>query len=219
LAALEEEGARGSRQEKIKLQQQLREAEEAHRVYMLNKMKNVTRQRNDTQRAELKERRQLDDDMDKLLQREALVDRQIRKCQGSYHPQPLGYDRFWNRFWWFDGYGSGITAVNEYGLTSAQTNTKATRNQPVLLPFASGRLWVEGVGRCDFLGHVSGCRGRQAGKRRMYNSREGINRDQDPFITLPEGFNGIGVGDVGPNTKCPIFIICLHFSLIAVGFG
>lgn len=125
------------------------------------------------------ERRKLTDKLGKFQKKDALLDREIRRHAGCIRARPLGRDRFWNRYWFFDGYGSGVFGVMEPCMVGA-SQTKTLN----LLPYAAGRILVEGVGTAPWLGQVSGQR------RRRYLKE---NSTPTPFPasfgtnSLPEG--------------------------------
>jgi hypothetical protein len=91
-------------------------------------------------------------------------------------------------YFWLDGYGSGMTAVQD-----CHGNQGNVRN---LLPYSSGRLFVLGSGRPAYLGHVSGASARQISGKRKVVDMKALEQQEvdgwiaDPFVTLPLGFDG-----------------------------
>jgi hypothetical protein len=191
LNELEEKDIRGSRQEKVKLQQELRDAEDELRSYELKKARDQARERTAELRAKAQERRQLDSDLSKIHQQELHIDREIRTRSGAFRVKPIGYDRFWNKYWWVDGYGSGLNGTYEYGVT-ARAST--------LLPYATGRLWIEGRGQQPYLGLVSGASKMMSSKRKVVEEHDIPGWKQDPFVTLPHGHGSHKPGEaIGKN--------------------
>ena len=115
------------------------------------------------------------------------LDLNFRSHGGIIRMRPLGYDRFWNRYWWFDGYGTGLTSVQENGNTP--------RGPHGSIPYASGRLWVEGSGHQDFLGFVSGASKMMASKRKISDEVHIPGWKPDAFVTLPFGYSTLKPGD------------------------
>lgn len=76
-----------------------------------------------------KEQKQLDDDMLDNANRDDWVEREFRRYQNVPRVRPLGKDRFFNRYWWFDGVGSA-DLVSETG-------------EEIL--WGTGRLFIQGA--------------------------------------------------------------------------
>jgi hypothetical protein len=142
--------SRIKRQEKLRYQQLLRDAEEAKRQAEHNAKREEMRARNAEMKVKAGERKKLDDEAHRIAKRDEALDRDIRRHLGCVRIRPLGKDRFWNKYWWLDAFGSGLAAVNELS-----QSTKASAH---LIPFGTGRLWVEGAGHPQWLGTVSGVR-------------------------------------------------------------
>ena len=184
---LELEANDGPRQEKMRLQTQIREIEDGIHQTKLEAARALARERN----AKSREKRKLDSEMEKIEIRELELDRAIRTSAGCLRVKPLGMDRFWNKYWWLDGYGSGVLGVLEYGFVGPKASTIA---------YGTGKIWVEGAGKLDCLGYVSGgANGMLPGKRRRAVANDADSRWCDPFVTIPEGFEdrlpGEGMGE------------------------
>ena len=78
------------------------------------------------------------------------------------------------------------------GMMEYNAGTGYSSRAPHLIPYGTGRLWVEGVGKEPFLGEVSGASGRQIGKRR----KAGEDSKTDPLVTLPSGHQGVMSRDI-----------------------
>lgn len=193
VASVTSETSRVSRKELIQLQQSLKEAQNFARVADLKKARAEAQIKNALKREKAEQRRKLDAEMDQTYQREELVDRELRKFSGGVGVRALGRDRFWNKYWWFDGYGSGVAGIMEHGVQTGKTSH--------LSPFGTGKLFVEGSGKQPFLGQVSGITGRQAGQRRVMIFRDpSYHKSDDPFVMIrdQEG-QAQGVASLGDN--------------------
>jgi hypothetical protein len=164
----------------------LREVEDEARAVRAKLAAEKSKNRTANNRAKADQKRKLESDLETLDGREIVLDREFRKYSGV-RMRPLGRDRFWNRYWWFDGFGSGIAGVFE----STMSAGLVTR-QYHLLPYATGRVFVEGAGQVGYLGHVSGMVQRAR--------RKGEEEGWDHFVTLPQGFQGVEPGaSIGQN--------------------
>jgi hypothetical protein len=185
-----------NRQEKVKLQSQLKELEDDYQKRKLEKALALAREKNAAARERSETKRRMDNDLAKLLKRELHLDREMRKVGGCIRLRPLGRDRFWNRYWWFDGYGSGSACVLEYGASGPWSKANT-------IPYGSGRLWVEGVGMPDYLGLFSGGlgggSGSSRGRKRKARGIEGTDEVFDPTITMPLGYEGNPPGSHAGN--------------------
>lgn len=128
-AISDEDLSRTSRQEKSKVQQQIKETEEAKRAAEIRREKALSRQKSAANKAKLAEKRVIYEGLLKLLKREAVVDRDLRSLGGGIRGRPLGRDRFWNRYWWFEGYGSGMAGVMEFNASTGYS-TRGTNLIP-----------------------------------------------------------------------------------------
>ncbi|KAF8961901.1 hypothetical protein BGZ46_001268 [Entomortierella lignicola] len=91
-----------SRQEKLKRQQQERELLESRRNQDLMRQKALSKARSAEQKARLDARKKLADKENLLIRKEEQVDRDVRRYAIA-RVKPLGKDRFFNRYWYFDG--------------------------------------------------------------------------------------------------------------------
>jgi len=91
-----------SRQEKLKRQQLEREQEEHRKNQDILRRRAVNKAKSAEQKARLDARKKLHDQENALLRREDQIDRDSRRCAVA-RIKPLGQDRFFNRYWYFDG--------------------------------------------------------------------------------------------------------------------
>jgi len=117
-----------SRRRAMKEKAAEREAEEAMRIAKVAQDK-VKKSETKQQAAEKK---RLEDEFSELSTKLRHVDYDLRAHMYALRAKPLGLDRFGNKVWWLDGYGSAVL-INEKG-------------QPVL---GTGRIYVQGVETLD----------------------------------------------------------------------
>ena len=117
-----------SRRRAMKEKAAEREAEEAMRVAKVAQDK-VKKSETKQQAAEKK---RLQDEFAVLSTKLRHVDYDLRAHMYALRAKPLGSDRFGNKVWWLDGYGSAVL-INEKG-------------QPVL---GTGRIYLQGVDALD----------------------------------------------------------------------
>ncbi|KAG0367850.1 ATP-utilizing chromatin assembly and remodelling N-terminal-domain-containing protein [Gamsiella multidivaricata] len=91
-----------SRQEKLKRQQMERELQESRRHQDLLRQRALTKARSAEQKARHDTRKRLADKEHALNRKEEQVDRDVRRFAIA-RVRPLGKDRFYNRYWYFDG--------------------------------------------------------------------------------------------------------------------
>ncbi|KAG0209294.1 hypothetical protein BGX28_010397 [Mortierella sp. GBA30] len=91
-----------SRQEKLRRQQLERELQETRRHQDLLRQRALTKAKSAEQKARHDARRRLTDKEHSLNRKEEQVDRDSRRY-GIARVRPLGKDRFYNRYWYFDG--------------------------------------------------------------------------------------------------------------------
>jgi hypothetical protein len=82
----------------------------------------------------LAERRKLDEDLNRQERRLEAIEREFRQLFGVGRTRHLGKDRFFNRYWWLDGMGSG-QLISSNGTTA----------------YGTGRLFVQGPNPFDLL--------------------------------------------------------------------
>ncbi|KAG0379361.1 hypothetical protein BGX24_000705 [Mortierella sp. AD032] len=91
-----------SRQEKLKRQQMEREQQESRRNQDLLRQRAMNKARSVEQKMRYDARKKLTDRESALNRKEEQVDRDSRRY-GIARVRPLGKDRFYNRYWYFDG--------------------------------------------------------------------------------------------------------------------
>jgi bromodomain adjacent to zinc finger domain protein 1A len=91
----------------------------------------VKARKNET-KALTNEKKRLVDEEEKLSSRLRELDLEFRTHIYTLRSRPLGYDRFGNKVWWFDGIGSGVplSSTTEGG-------------------YGTGRIYVQGVEKED----------------------------------------------------------------------
>jgi hypothetical protein len=89
------------------------------------------------------ERRKIEDREKALARRESVVERQYRAWSAVVHGRPLGRDRWFNRYWWFDGWFGGGFA--DFVQTESAKAKKDVEGGP-LQKWSSERIWIETVG-------------------------------------------------------------------------
>ncbi|KAI3636930.1 hypothetical protein MIR68_005197 [Amoeboaphelidium protococcarum] len=193
LADFDKDG-RANRQEKMKLQQQLKEAEESKKKMQVQQARAEARARSQQKRQDAEQKRQLDQELIKIHRKDLQLDREIRIHSGASKGKLLGYDRFWNKYWWMDGFGSGAGAVSEFGVPQGPGH-KANG----IIPYGSGRLLVQGSGRVEYLGLISGATALMSRKRKPveFNAKDQqlTGWQVDAFVTLPNGYKNKRPGD------------------------
>ncbi|KAG0055875.1 hypothetical protein BGZ83_007164 [Gryganskiella cystojenkinii] len=90
-----------SRQEKLKRQQQEREQEEVRRAQDLARQRALSKAKSAELKTKLDARKKLLDQENALARKEELVDRDTQRFAIA-RIRPLGKDRFFNRYWYFD---------------------------------------------------------------------------------------------------------------------
>lgn len=76
-----------------------------------------------------------------------MIDHESRKGFGVSRFRPLGRDRFWNRYWWFDGgLGAYPFSIVTQGIDLVIRQGTKAPNEGVLLSWASGLIIVEDFG-------------------------------------------------------------------------
>ncbi|KAF9897440.1 hypothetical protein BX616_005592 [Lobosporangium transversale] len=91
-----------SRTEKLRRQQLEREQQEARRNQDLLRQRALSKARSAEQKARSDARKKLTDKENALNRKEDQVDRDVRRYAIA-RVKPLGKDRFYNRYWYFDG--------------------------------------------------------------------------------------------------------------------
>ncbi|KAF9535857.1 chromatin remodeling complex protein [Crepidotus variabilis] len=97
-----------------------------------SKEREAARQKQASQKHAVAEHRRLDEEVNKLERRLEGIERDFRKLLGAIRVKPLGKDRFYNRFWWFDGMGSA-SLVGSGGIAL----------------YGTGRLFIQGPSEFD----------------------------------------------------------------------
>ncbi|KAE8211049.1 hypothetical protein CF327_g5159 [Tilletia walkeri] len=116
-----------SRQETLRKQAIEREAAEAAKEAERARAAQARKDKNAEARQMAGEKKRLDDEHVRVTKREEAWEREFRKYQFGPRLKPLGYDRFYQRYWWFDGLGNA-PLVNQAGN----------------MVYSTGRIFVQG---------------------------------------------------------------------------
>ncbi|KAJ3101913.1 hypothetical protein HDU97_000954 [Phlyctochytrium planicorne] len=129
-----------SRVMKLKAEQARREEEERRRKGEAEKARKEHKEKQKELRKAQEERKKVDDSERTLLRRQVLADLDLRMMSGVSRILPLGSDRFFNRYWWFDGpLGAIVPEAEALEKLAKKGSVKATG--PLECP--SGFLFVE----------------------------------------------------------------------------
>lgn len=123
-----------SRQARLRKQQAERERAEKQRVEQLAAQRAAAREKTAGAKQIAAERRRLDEEEYRLQRKEDQIEREFRRhsCARS---RPLGKDRFFNRYWWFDGIGAPLQGAGGAPL------------------YGAGRLFIQGPTDIDSQQH------------------------------------------------------------------
>lgn len=157
---LEQNPDKSNRQQSIKIQNLLKIAENNKKKNEIFEKNLVQKEKMLLMREKMTESKKLDIEKADIEREEQEIEKQIQIFSAGLRVTPLGRDRYWNTYYWFD---------------SLFFDTDFIPN---------GRLWIEGVGRVPFLGHLSGVRIKGA-------KRE--HKDTDQYVTIP-GNSGDSLG-------------------------
>lgn len=127
-------GAISARRSALSEQKAERIAAEAARSIELAKARLEAKAKNASKRLVDRERFEVEDGLRKNLVKDDWVEREFRRYLGVPRCRPLGKDRFFNRYWWFDGVG-GMNLLAPNGHTPL---------------YGTGRLFVQGPSAEDW---------------------------------------------------------------------
>ncbi|KAK0522588.1 hypothetical protein OC842_006419 [Tilletia horrida] len=116
-----------SRQETLRKQAMEREAAEAAKEAERARLAQARKDKNAETRQLAAEKKRLEEEHFKVTKREEAWEREFRRFQFGPRLKPLGYDRFYQRYWWFDGLG-----------------TAPLVNQAGNIVYSTGRIFVQG---------------------------------------------------------------------------
>ncbi|KAH6560383.1 hypothetical protein BASA60_000304 [Batrachochytrium salamandrivorans] len=129
-----------SRVEKLRAEQLKRESEEKRRQEELQRQKEQFKGLKVRQEG----RRKLEEKDRQLNRRQRVIDHLLRIKYAMVRVKPLGRDRFYNRYWWFDG---GFGAYPFSAVTQGLEGKGSTPDvEAGVLEYASGFLFVEEFG-------------------------------------------------------------------------
>ncbi|KND02885.1 uncharacterized protein SPPG_01966 [Spizellomyces punctatus DAOM BR117] len=134
-----------SRVQKLREEQARREEEDRRRRQEYEQMRRHSRARQKEQRARAEERKKIEEQERVLARRELTVDYQLRVLTAASRLKPLGRDRYWNRYWWFDP-SLGSSFETDANNAKSKTRARGGQAQSGQLDWVSGRLFVEDVG-------------------------------------------------------------------------
>lgn len=180
-----------NRQEKLKIQQEIKELEELISKTVSQRIRAIQKEETAKKRGDSEARKRIESSLAALDKEELDNEKEMRLYTGPMRIRPLGRDRYWNRYYYLESQGSGLDAVYDY-------YSWGPRGQ-ASLNFTTGRILIEGAGKTDYLGYVSSTVEDQQylfGRRKnTVSSTTGGNLlVKDPFVTLPFGYNGKAVG-------------------------
>jgi len=157
-------------------QQAAARAEEEAR---LKAEREVVKAKKSESKAIINEKKRLIDEEEKMTLRLRELELEFRTHIYTLRSRPLGYDRFGNKVWWFDGIGSGTPLITP---TSAEG-----------VGYGTGRIYVQGVDaeEIDWLiisgevekGYIEGRRGKEEGGKLgegewgVYDTPEQVSSD------------------------------------------
>lgn len=163
-------------------QQAAAKAEEEARI---KQEREIVKAKKSESKAIINEKKRLIDEEEKLTIRLRELDLEFRTHIYTLRSRPLGYDRFGNKIWWFDGIGSG---------TPLSTSPSADAGAG----YGTGRLYIQGVDEeeIDWLvisgevekGYIEGRRGKEEGERLgagewgLYDTPEQVRVPSQPFL-------------------------------------
>ncbi|KAJ3215969.1 hypothetical protein HDU67_010125 [Dinochytrium kinnereticum] len=130
---------------KLKAEQARREEEEKRRREEAEKARKEHKEKQKELRKaqEKKERKKVDDSERALLKRQLSIEVELGMMTGVSRMSPLGCDRYFNRYWWFDGALGSLTPESE-ALDRMLKKSGVKVGGP--LDWASGAIFVEDVG-------------------------------------------------------------------------
>ncbi|KAI8853429.1 hypothetical protein BC829DRAFT_486978 [Chytridium lagenaria] len=131
-----------SRVMKLKAEQARREEEEKKRKEEAEKARKEHKEKQKELRKSQEERKKVEESERALLRRQITTEVELRMMMGVSRIQPLGMDRFFNRYWWFDGAFGSLTPEAEALEKIAKKAVKPIGP----LEWASGVIFVEDVG-------------------------------------------------------------------------
>ncbi|TPX38034.1 hypothetical protein SmJEL517_g00043 [Synchytrium microbalum] len=93
------------------------------------------------------ERLRIEEEELKLAKRQLFLDQEIRRLEGVSRIRPLGRDRHYNRYWWYDEYVGAYPPGSELpDAPPVPKGHKARPAVPIVLEWAAGRVFVEEFG-------------------------------------------------------------------------
>ncbi|KAJ3116624.1 hypothetical protein HDU96_009179 [Phlyctochytrium bullatum] len=131
-----------SRVMKLKAEQARREEEERRRREEAEKARREHKEKQKELRKAQEEKKKVDESERALLKRQITIEVELRMMVGVSRVTPLGCDRYFNRYWWFDGSVGTMTPEIE----ALQHLTKKGGLKIGQLEWATGVLFVEDVG-------------------------------------------------------------------------
>lgn len=142
-------GALSARRAALEEKRVERKATEAARTVELAKARIEAKAKTAGRRQADRARGEFEDQIKANSKKDDWVEREFRRYQGVARCRPLGRDRFFNRYWWFDGVG-GMNLIG----------------QGAGVLYGAGRLFVQGPSQEDW-DLVCGERGEEMNERRI----------------------------------------------------
>lgn len=154
-------GVLGARRQALENKKAEKKAADAARTIELAKAKSEAKAKSVGKKQSDKIKFEIEEGLKQVNKKDEFVEREFRRYFGVARSVPLGKDRFFNRYWWFDGVG---------GMQLVGPNNS--------IQYGTGRLFVQGPTQEDW---DSAC-SREGGKEGMEEKR--TKEDVDPLATL-----------------------------------
>ncbi len=120
-------GGAAARQKALMEKKVQQDAEKSARAQVIAQQKEDARQKKAEGKTMSLEKKRLADELEAARERLIELDREFRRQHNTLRVYPIGYDRFGNKYWWFDGMGSAQVVDKEGGVI-----------------YGSGRVFVQG---------------------------------------------------------------------------
>ncbi|KAI9008293.1 hypothetical protein BC832DRAFT_553672 [Gaertneriomyces semiglobifer] len=140
-----------TRVRKLREEQLRREEQERKKREEQEKARRNDKVKQKEVRARAEERRKVDEQDKLLARREAEIEYQLRMTSTASRIRPIGRDRFFNRYWWFDAcLGAVVEEDSEVAAVKQKARGRPSQ-QGAQMEWVSGRLFVEEVGGPDMM--------------------------------------------------------------------
>lgn len=157
----------------------------------------------------LQDREIFEEQLVQLDRRARVIEHDLRILNGIIRVKSLGRDRFWNRYWWYDG------SLGSYPFECVSKNVelkpfagqKSARIEEVFNEFTTGMIIVEYFGlsdevECTDEQRVSVIRGEAVGKWGYYSTVTEVNLVFIQFDTLLRWLDPRGIRECALMHSC-----------------